>query len=240
MERGESQQELEILYRNRFSDQELASKLAFWKVLCERVFQKYVPVDGTTLDLAAGNCEFVNNITAARRIAVDLNPDVRRFADTGVEVMVVRSDEMVDVVDGTVDTVFTSNFFEHLPSKDALLDTLRECRRVTKPGGRIVVLMPNIRYLAGRYWDYFDHHLPLTHLSLSEALDLAGYDVQEVVPRFLPYTVKDAKIDVRPWMVSAYLQLKPVWRLLGRQMLVVATPRPLVDEETPAGPPGVR
>ena len=39
----------------------------------------------------------------------------------------------------------------------------------------MVVLMPNIRYLAGRYWDYLDHHLPLTHLSLSEALELTGY-----------------------------------------------------------------
>jgi hypothetical protein len=44
-----------------------------------------------------------------------------------------------------------------------------------------------------------------------------------VVPRFLPYTVKDARLSVRPWMVSAYLRVKPVWPVLGRQMLVVAT-----------------
>ena len=220
---NETQRELEQLYRDRFSERELASKQALWRVLCEQVFQELVPETGTVVDLGAGNCEFVNSITAARRIAVDLNPDTVKFACSGVEVLTTSASEMSMIDDGAVDTVFTSNFFEHLPSKVVLLDVLRECHRVTKPGGRMVVLMPNVRYLAGRYWDYFDHHLPLTHLSLSEGLQLAGYDVQRVVPRFLPYTVKDARLSVRPWMVSAYLRVKPVWPVLGRQMLVVAT-----------------
>jgi hypothetical protein len=102
------------------------------------------------------------------------------------------------------------------------LTTLAECRRVTRPGGRIVVLMPNIRYLGGRYWDYLDHHLPLTHLSVGEALELSGYEVEQSIPRFLPYTVKDARFVVRPVMVRAYLKIRPAWRVLGRQMLVVA------------------
>ncbi len=109
-------------------------------------------------------------------------------------------------LDDSVDTVFTSNFFEHLPTKSDLMSTLAECQRVTRPGGRLVVLMPNIRYLPGRYWDYLDHHLPLTHLSVAEALELSGYEVVEQVGRFLPYTVKDARFTVRPIMVRAYLQ----------------------------------
>jgi SAM-dependent methyltransferase len=121
--------------------------------------------------------------------------------------------------------VFTSNFFEHLPTKADLIATLAECRRVTRRGGLIVVLMPNIRYLPGRYWDYLDHHLPLTHLSVAEALELSGYEVVEQVGRFLPYTVKDAKFTVRPVMVRAYLRLPLAWRFLGRQMLVVGRRR---------------
>ena len=226
MDQSGMQSQLESLYRNRFSDPEVASKQAFWAVLCRRAFQRFVPVQGTVLDLAAGNCEFVNNIEARRRIAVDLNPDVKEWAEDGVEVMVTRSDELDRVADGEIDTVFSSNFFEHLPSKDALLQTLAECHRVLRPDGSIVVLMPNIRYLAGRYWDYFDHHLPLTHLSLSEGLELAGFEVVHVVPRFLPYTVKAMRVPVRPWMVEAYLSAKPVWGILGRQMLVVARRRP--------------
>lgn len=120
------------------------------------------------------------------------------------------------------DTVFTSNFFEHLPSKVALLDTLKECRRVLKPGGRILVVMPNLRYVGGRYWDFFDHHLPLTHSSLAEGLKISGYSVEEVIPRFLPYTVKDSPVQVKAVMVRSYLKLRPLWRVLGKQMFVVA------------------
>ena len=29
---------------------------------------------------------------------------------------------------------------------------------------------PNIRYLAAEYWDFYDHYLPLSHLSLEEGL----------------------------------------------------------------------
>jgi 23S rRNA pseudouridine2605 synthase len=37
----------------------------------------------------------------------------------------------------------------------------------------------------------------------------------------LAYTVKDAKFEVRPFMVRNYLRIRPAWRFLGRQMLVV-------------------
>jgi SAM-dependent methyltransferase len=220
-----SEHELETIYRNRFDDRDLASKRVLWEVLVRDFFQRYVPEHGTVVDLGAGSCEFINEIRAERRIAVDLNPATATFARPGVIVHKTRSDAMGMVADGSVDTVFTSNFFEHLPTKADLMSTLAECRRVTRQGGLIVVLMPNIRYLPGRYWDYLDHHLPLTHLSVSEALELAGFDVVERVGRFLPYTVKDARVPVRPLMVRAYLKVPLAWRFLGRQMLVVGRRR---------------
>jgi predicted SAM-dependent methyltransferase len=39
------------------------------------------------------------------------------------------------LADGSVDTVFTSNFFEHLPTKEVLMETLRESHRVLTPVG---------------------------------------------------------------------------------------------------------
>lgn len=219
------QQDLEAIYRNRFDSVDLANKRTLWAVLVKEVFQRHVPEEGTVVDLGAGNCEFINEVRAARRVAVDLNADTAACAEPGVEVLTTRSDHLNALADGTVDVVFTSNFFEHLLTKHDLMLTLDECCRITRPGGKIVVLMPNVRYLAGRYWDYLDHHLPLTHLSVAEALEIAGYDVEEQVGRFLPYTVKDARFTVRPWMIRTYLRLPIVWRLLGRQMLVVARKR---------------
>src|SRR4030095_11669963 len=83
----------------------------------------------------------------------------------------------------------TSNFLEHLPDKDALRRTLQEALRCLKDRGRIICLGPNIRFLHGAYWDFWDHFLPLTDRSMIEILTLTGFTVERVEPRFLPYSL---------------------------------------------------
>ena len=85
---------LEELYANRFSADERRRKTAVWRVLCEEFLQRYVRPDAVVLDLGAGYCDFVNHIRAARRIAVDLNPETPLHAARGVE---VRSLALTDV-----------------------------------------------------------------------------------------------------------------------------------------------
>ena len=102
------------------------------------------------------------------------------------------------------------------------METLRESYRILAPGGRIVVLMPNIRYVGVRTGTISTTYLPLTHVSLVEGLELAGFSAERVVLRFLPYTVKDSKLPVTAGLVRLYLRLRPAWPVLGRQMLVVA------------------
>lgn len=217
--------ELDKLYHRRFPETELARKHAIWKVLCTEFFSRYVKPADTVVDIGAGYCEFINNIVAARKIAVDLNPDVRRFANPDVQVVNESCTAIGKLADDSVDVVFMSNFLEHLPHKDLVLDTFRETRRILRPGGRVVVLQPNIRYLPGEYWDFFDHHTPLTERSLVEGLQLAGLSPDVVVARFLPYTTK-SRLPQAPWIVSLYLKLPFVWRFVGKQALVVASKAP--------------
>lgn len=213
--------ELAQLYDGRFTAAELEGKRQLWEALCRGFLDRYIDQDDTVLDLAAGSCEFTNACRAGRKIAVDLNPDTARYA-RDAEVVIAPSDNMAQVASGSVDVVFTSNFFEHLPDKRALMRTMQECHRVLRPRGRLLVMMPNLRYTGQRYWDYFDHHLPLTHVSLAEGLQLAGFDPEEVIPRFLPYTVKDSPVPVRAGLVRLYLRLRPAWRIFGQQMFVAA------------------
>jgi SAM-dependent methyltransferase len=213
--------ELARLYADRFSAAELEGKRQLWAALYDGFFRKMIRSTDTVLDLGAGSCEFINACHATNKIAVDLNPETKRFAkDT--HVVLAPSDNMAEVGDDTVDVVFTSNFFEHLPDKRSLVDTLTECRRVLRPSGKLLIMMPNLRYVGQRYWDYFDHHLPLTHHSLSEGLNMAGFVIDRVVPRFVPYTVKDSPVKVRSSLVRAYLRLPMLWPFLGRQMFLAA------------------
>jgi SAM-dependent methyltransferase len=209
------------LYRHRFSAEDLEFKRNMWEVLCRCFFQRYVRATDTVLDLGTGTCEFINAIRCGDKIVVDLNPDVALHARDAT-VVLAPATAMAPIASGSVDVAFCSNFFEHLPHKTAVLQTLGECRRVMRPGGTLIILQPNIRYLSGRYWDYFDHHLAFTHVSMVEALALRGFVARKVIPRFLPYTVKNTRLPRSTVLLRAYLRMPLLWPLLGRQMLIIA------------------
>lgn len=217
---------LDSLYRHRFTSADRSKKDGVWQVLCAEVFSKYIAEDATVLDVGAGYCEFINHAKARRRIAVDLNPELKAFAAPGVEVHCESGEQMKFLADGVVDVAFSSNFFEHLPSKAALSALVLEVRRVLRPGGRFLIMGPNVKYLPGSYWDYYDHHIPLTEVSTQELLHLSGFEIESVRPRFMPYTVK-SRLPTWPWIVRAYLKLGVVtFPLFGKQFLVVGRKTP--------------
>jgi predicted SAM-dependent methyltransferase len=88
-----------------------------------------------------------------------------------------------------LDAVFSSNFFEHLNDKDSIERTVSEAYRCLKDDGLIICLNPIIKYLPGAYWDFWDHHIPLTKLSCSEMLKMNGFSIEKCIPRFLPYSM---------------------------------------------------
>ena len=86
---------------------------------------------------------------------------------------------------GAFDVVFTSNYLEHLASGDEVIAQHEVVARLLRPGGRVIVLQPNIRLLGGAYWDFIDHMVALTEASLTEAAELAGFETTRVLKRFL-------------------------------------------------------
>ena len=212
---------LAALYKARFPEQELPRKNAIWQVLCRHFFQRYVSSTDTVVDLACGYGEFINNIRAGEKIAVDLNPDAAGFLAPGIRFEQVDAAGLGALLQGEADVVFTSNFLEHLPDKVALEVVLGQVLETLKPGGRYLVMGPNLRYLPGKYWDFYDHHLGLTHLSLCEVLNNLDFELELCIDRFLPYTTQGA-LPTHPLLVRAYLAVPPVWRLLGKQFFVVA------------------
>jgi SAM-dependent methyltransferase len=213
--------DLPALYRRRFGDAERKRKDALWKVLCADFLQRYVGPSSTVIDLGAGYGEFINNIRAAKKIAVDLNEDTADALDPDVTFALSAGARVPNVQDGAADVVFASNFFEHMLSKAELMETLREIARLLHTGGRLLVLQPNIRFAYREYWDYFDHHVALSDRSLAEAVEMSGFRVTHVRPRFLPYTTK-SKLPQHPALLRLYLRLPPLQWLFGKQMFLAA------------------
>jgi ubiquinone/menaquinone biosynthesis C-methylase UbiE len=212
------------LYDRRFDPAEREAKARVWRVLCEDFFQRYVSPTDAVLDLGAGFCEFINHIHCATKWAVDSDEHVRVHAGAGVTVRCAPAHDLGWLDAASVHVVFASNFFEHMPNKEVLVTTLREVHRVLKPGGRLLVLQPNIRFTYKEYWDFFDHHVPLSDKSMAEALETNGFEVTELRPRFLPYTTKSA-LPQWPFAVRLYLRVPLAHWILGKQMFVVAKKR---------------
>ncbi len=217
---GDHRAELEREYERRFGAK-APYRRKVWAMLTRDVVQRYVPAQGTVLELECGWGEFINQVRAANKLGMDLNPEAAGRLDPGVRFVEQDCSTRWPLADNALDVVFTSNFFEHLPDKQSLARTFRETLRCLRPGGRLVCLGPNIRYLPGAYWDFWDHYLPLTDRSLVEGLELAGFAIERSWARFLPYTMSQERTPPI-WMLWLYLRLPFVWRIFGRQFLVVA------------------
>lgn len=193
---------------------------AVWAALWRYFFRFRIAASACVLDLGAGYGDFINNVVARRRIAVDTWPGLAAQVDKDVEVVIGPVTELGAIGDGAVDYAFASNLFEHLP-QEVLIAALAEIRRTLAPGGTLTMLQPNYRYAYREYFDDYTHVAVYSHISLADLLQAHGWDVIEVRPRFLPLTVK-SRLPVWPILVWIYLNL-PV-KPLGKQMLLVAKP----------------
>lgn len=212
------------IYEKRFPAAEVQRQAAIWRVL-GRYLQRYVPEGASVLDIGADRGQFIKNITARERYAADVRDmaaeyprDVRFVQGDGLKLAEVLPTDHFD-------RIFMSNYLEHLPSSDAVIRQFQVVRELLIPGGRVIVLQPNIRLTGPAYWDFIDHKVALTERSLVEAAEIAGLERRLLIQRFLPYTTK-SRLPQSPVLVRAYLNFRPAWWLLGKQTLLIAE-RPL-------------
>jgi SAM-dependent methyltransferase len=213
-------EELAKIYSKRF-DEHLEYRNRVWEILTAQFFSKFISSDSRVLDLGCGYGEFINNMRCAQPLAMDMNPTARKYLKPDVVFLEQDCSQTWKLPANHLDAVFTSNFFEHLPSKSSLSETLSQAQRCLKPGGVLIAMGPNARFVGGAYWDFWDHHLALTDQSIIEGLSLNGFQTVLSIARFLPYTMVN-KRSVPMTFVSLYLKIPLLWWLFGKQFLVVA------------------
>jgi SAM-dependent methyltransferase len=195
-----------------------ARRRGVWREIV-RHLAPYFHADQTVLEIGAGYCDCINAVPARRRIALDAWKDFPAHAAAGVETIVASAAAIPAELDGLVDVVISSNLLEHLVD-DMLHLALERVRSVLKPGGRLIVVQPNYRLNPRHYFDDPTHCQVFSDDSLCALLRGRGFQIERVVPRFLPLTLR-SRLPVSPWLVRLYLALP--WRPLAGQMLVVAT-----------------
>jgi len=215
---------LKEVYEQRFDEADQAHKEAIWQEL-GRYLQRYIAPSARVVDIACDLGYFIRNIRAAERWATDIRdvgatlpPDVRFIRASGLDLAEVLPNDSFDLA-------FFSNYLEHLPSTEAVLEQLRVTFTLLKPGGHVLILQPNIRLIGGAYWDFIDHQTALTEKSLAEAATMAGFETKQVITRFMPYTTK-SRLPQHPLLVRAYLNLPLAWLIFGKQTLYLGEKPP--------------
>lgn len=209
------------LYDARFSESEVSAKDDIWREIV-RFMDRWIDPTQPVLDVACDRGQFIRWVTASERWATDVR-DVSREIPEGVRFVRASGLELANhVPNGYFGCVFMSNYLEHLESGDAVIEQLRVAAQLTRPGGHVIVLQPNVRLVGPRYWDFIDHRVALTERSLLEATELAQLRTVKLITRFLPYSTK-GRLPLNPLLVRAYLRFRPAWWVLGRQTLYVGT-----------------
>jgi SAM-dependent methyltransferase len=195
-----------------------ARRDVLWTALWKHYFSTRIAHDYTVLDLGCGYGNFINQVTAKRRIAVDVWPGFAAFLAPGVEAVQSSVTDLSGIEDGSVDFVLASNLFEHLTQSE-LASVLEQLRRKLSTRGSLTILQPNFRYASAEYFDDYTHVSIWSHISLADFLTANGFVVDEVVPRFLPLTITSG-LPVSSALIGMYL--KSPFKPLGKQMLIRA------------------
>jgi len=209
----------EKMYQERFANQNFRKKL--WEILVKDFFQKFFQKSDTVLDLACGYGEFINVLSCFKKYGLDKNRDAKKFLKKDV-VFLHAAATKIPLKNASVDKIFISNFFEHI-TKNASIQVVRECKRILKKNGHIIILQPNIRFCEKDYWRFFDHITPIDDRALEELFSLFNMKKTWTILKFLPYTTNDITKNVSffLFLTKIYIHMPLFWMFFGEQTLLV-------------------
>ena len=211
--------DLDRIYAYRFKGVDPGKRRMVWGELAGFIHVQ-LGEPQVMLDPAAGMCEFINAMPAREKWAVDINEQfIRAHADKDLRI-VIGDTLVADLPKDHFEGVFVSNFLEHLHTQEEVADFLKKLYSHLKPGGRIAVMGPNFKYVYKEYFDYADHTVVLSELGAAEHLYGAGFEVERIVPRFLPLSFRGT-LPVNRSLVRAYLAMPFAWRFFGKQFLLI-------------------
>src|SRR5262249_42910072 len=120
------------LYDSRFDEREISAKDAVWHEIV-RFLSRWIDAKAPVLDIACDRGHFIRWVSAPERWATDIR-DVSEVLPEDVRFVRASGLELIGQVPSRYfGTVFMSNYLEHLPSGDAVVDQLRVAAELLAP-----------------------------------------------------------------------------------------------------------
>jgi ubiquinone/menaquinone biosynthesis C-methylase UbiE len=184
---------------------------------------RFFPRNAVVVDLGAGYCDFINNVKADKKYAVDTSSELQSYAGKDVLRINQPAWNLFEIQANTVDVVHASNLFEHF-TEEELDKTMKEVKRVLKKGGKLILMQPNYRLASKNYFDDPTHKKVFSDAALESFLLSYGMKILLKMSRFLPFSMKSNSSMIPnfllPLLVRAYIH-SPFKPFAG-QMLFIA------------------
>lgn len=214
------------VYRDYIGERHIRMK-AFREKL--KLIMPFIPPHGRALDIgcAAGFFLKLMNDMGYETLGVEISEYAARYAQQEMKLKVFRGDlSEAGFQDDFFDVITMWDVLEHLPD---FLTTLKECNRILRRQGRLVVETVNadslLARISGHRWPLFapPYHLSyFTKETLRKALEASGFTIAEMIPvQTYAMTLRGS----RPlkYFPRSYLR-KSLGRFLDDVVLVVCSP----------------
>jgi SAM-dependent methyltransferase len=152
----------------------MASAVNYNQFLTQLILSRAKPGD-RMLDFGAGIGTFANRVREAGYSVTCVEPDIAqadRVARSGIPVV----GQLDQIVDHSVDYIYTLNVLEHIEDDVA---ALRELGQKLSPGGRILIYVPAFKILFSSMDRRVGHHRRYTLPGLRTAVEAAGLSVEQ-------------------------------------------------------------
>jgi SAM-dependent methyltransferase len=183
-------------------------------------FAPFIREQDSVLDFGCGGGFTLKNIPCLRRVGVEINPLAQAAAAAnGLECFV----DLALLPSHTFDVVFSNHSLEHVLHP---ILALKEMRRVLKPGGKLILVLPIDDWHRQRTFRPSDpdHHLfTWTPQLLGNCLVETGFDPRDISARVLTHAWFPGCRRVFPvFPRPAFDALAYLWSVVTRQRQVMA------------------
>lgn len=190
--------------------------------LKQRTFIERFCKSGNLIDIGCGNGVFLEEMQLAggwQLQGIEPNTSAATFAQAQLSIPVTTLPfEQAEIAPNSQDVLTMWNVFEHLY---APMDALKKAYEVLKPGGHLIIAIPNpdslSRHVFGRYWMGWElpRHLFLFPVhTLKQAVEAHGFRVIDRQCFMVTYFVLGNSLT--HWMQDWPTGLKPIAKQLRR------------------------
>jgi len=147
--------------------------------------------DSRLIEFGPGRCEIAKNfkLSGLHVTCIDNSIEAKNYAEKNLLNFIIHdlnSNVPFPLSDSSFDIVFCKSLIEHLENPEFFI---KECFRVLKVGGKILILTPDWEANYKIFFDDFTHIKPFTKVSLSQLLETHNFSKINVIRfRQLPST----------------------------------------------------